>query len=340
MYTMKTLMFIFLAYFVLSDAEVMIRNEVEVSSDRKTDDLWCLRNEDCAEDSMCFQHKCFFKGNALMSDLGNCMEIDVRGFNAHNGRIWPKDKVDDPSKWSIHFTNIDPVVIAVDGVYSIIQDKSSNGGKAFEKLGNNIEYGLAQRIRAHGIDLYLYWDTSRKQWTFDTSLQTQQDVVARSDEVADDTESSKRFEYFAPAINPYNKGETKRIHASLRCTKYLGASEESEISYSWGKDQAGQYCDGYTGPYDSLEDARSDCIAKVQAGEDCLGVVAWNCGARWRLCTRSQRAYGGNRCYSELLLEETATTADSVKEDQIAAENERLRKSNRALQQLLNEMAV
>jgi len=298
---MKTLMFIFLAYFVLSDAEVMIRNEVEVSSDRKTDDLWCLRNEDCAEDSMCFQHKCFFKGNALMSDLGNCMEIDVRGFNAHNGRIWPKDKVDDP---------------------------------------NNIEYGLAQRIRAHGIDLYLYWDTSRKQWTFDTSLQTQQDVVARSDEVADDTESSKRFEYFAPAINPYNKGETKRIHASLRCTKYLGASEESEISYSWGKDQAGQYCDGYTGPYDSLEDARSDCIAKVQAGEDCLGVVAWNCGAGWRLCTRSQRAYGGNRCYSELLLEETATTADSVKEDQIAAENERLRKSNRALQQLLNEMAV
>jgi len=216
-----------------ADAEVMIRNEVEVSSG--IDDLWCLSTHDCMEDSTCIQNQCVLKGNSMGGqDLGNCMEIRVRGFDVLNKRIRSYLRTEglpnfkDPKDYQILNSDQYPAVVIVDGVYSIIQDKSSNGGKAFKKLG--IQYSGFQGPDAQGTDMYLYWDTSRKQWTFDTQLEAQRDIVARSDELADDTERPRRFDYTREMpSDPWGRPQglrrtTKRgILVSVRCEKYLGA---------------------------------------------------------------------------------------------------------------------
>jgi len=210
---MKALIFILLAQLALSE-------ETEGSSDGfATDDRWCLSAKNCWENNVCRNNECIPMGRGKMADLENCVEIEVKGLDKfftkqvrqYNWMVRLRDRSKGPEKF-----------ITADGVYSIMKEKSSNGGKVYkqtvvpeDKLSLWRDFGKKL--------LYLYWDTSRKTWTFDETLQTERNsVVARSKETANENVGAKQFSLWENGFRGYKP-------ASVTCKKYLGDAEDSEM---------------------------------------------------------------------------------------------------------------
>jgi len=210
---MKALIFILLAQLALSE-------EAEVSSAGiLTNDRWCFSSKDCAENNECRHKECVPVGRGKLSDLENCVEIEVHGLDE-------TDYSREIQELKEYRRTFDGKPLAfMDGVYSIINEKSSNGGKAYKHIALPKSHGSWIRIakRLGVIPVYLYWDTSRKTWTFDETLQPEQNkAVARSKETANENISAKRFSCRDDGFKHY-------IPASVTCKKYLGDAEDSEM---------------------------------------------------------------------------------------------------------------
>jgi len=230
-------------------------NEVEVG-DVETNDYWCYSNKNCDEGSVCADSKCVLEGKAKLEDLENCVEIEVYGFDEYSIKDGANSR----------FMN---------GVYTLLDKKSSTGGKAFKKLPTkyvetmvgNTYYKKDKTSKP----IYMYWN-SNSQWYFDFDLDAKS-IIAHSSQLADDTTNTKRFSYYVGSWH-------KNVPVSITCKKHDEPSEHSDNTckdiYKEWKEASTSMRDHCVTYYDS--NSASDCACDCKNNKYVKDCVAYDIG--------------------------------------------------------------
>lgn len=328
-------------------------NEEAVGESIDSNDGWCARDYDCAEGSGCINSQCFVRGKPSphLSDLGNCVEIEVYGFDEYMSDI--KDCANPGLVCDEQGRKIEHM----DGTYMLLEKKSSSGGRVLKKLSTKY-FDRDGRGWQKSVPVYMYWDASRNKWYFDDDVKSNY-IMASSPRLADDSSNTKRWRYWLGAWH-------SNVPVSVHCKKYYEPSGYTDSCVNdfvekknW-REKNGVCKTYYDGNW--ANDCACDCknnkhvkdCAAYSIGYDSgldndIGQRKYKWDKEFRYCCFVDRSkfdwsqtekssYMEWNLYTVPGLAAKDTDLEVTEEEQLAAENGRLREANRRLRKALTQM--
>lgn len=349
-----------LALFVLAENRYERGNNEEEpyeetvgSSVADPNDNWCARDYDCAEGHGCANSQCFVLGKPKphLDDLSNCVEVEVHGFDEY------MTDIEYCGKPGLVCNEKGRKIEHMDGVYMLLEKKSESGGRVFKTPTK--KYYDDESLWQNSVPVYFYWDANRNKWYFDDDVRTN-NIMASSGRLADHTQNKKRWYYWLG--NWYSN-----VPVSVHCKNYYEPSGYTDSCVNdfvekknWREKRGNGVCKTY---YDSnwANDCACDCKNNKHVSDCAAYSIGYDSGLdptiaqrkyKWdkefRYCcfvdrskfdwSQTEQSFMEWKLYTIKGLAAKDTGVELTEEDQLAAENGRLREANKQLKKALNQM--